>query len=320
MTEASAAGPKRSRTEVALRWVAAITAVLSLVFAVQKLIQTVGEDNDRQRRVVELSDVASLQQQAGDYPSAWSSSEAALKAAESGGTFAKLFSRVDEQTQELRLRRQNLAMDWLHHARASGGQTFTALVERVLPTLDQGAAAEEGERKADLLSHIGWAYFLRSRDGAGGGDPKRTYEAALQADPRNPFAHAFLGHWIVWTGGSLEEAKKHFSAALAAEREREFVRTMQLAALRNRGSAGDAPLVGLVGEMLSNKESVPEDARRAALFTLQRSCAATADGELLKSLRDELPDEELAATYSALSADSEASAQPRRAECLSRLR
>ncbi len=300
MTEASAAGPKRSRTEVVLRWVGAITAVLSLIFAVQKLIQTVGEDNDRQRRVREFSEVASLQQQAGDYASAWASSEAALKAAESGGTFAKLFRRVDEQTQELRAQRQDLAMNWLRNARASGGQTFASLVDRVLPTLDQGAAAVQGERKADLSAHIGWAYFLRSRDGSGGGDPQRAYEAALQADARNPFAHAFLGHWTVWNGGSLQAAEEHFTAALAADREREWVRTMQLAALGNRGSAGDAALVGVVGEMLSNKESVPEGARRRALYTLQRACASTADGELLKSLREALPGEQLAATFTAL--------------------
>lgn len=303
MTEASAAAPKRSSTEGVLKWVAAITAVLSLIFAVQKLIQTVGEDHDRQRRVREFSEVASQQQRAGDYASAWASSDAALKAAESGGAFAKLFRRVDEQTLQLRAQRQDLAMNWLRNARASAGQTFASLVDTVAPTLDQGAAAVQGERKADLLAHIGWAYFLRSRDGSGGGDPPRAYEAALQADARNPFAHAFLGHWTLWNGGSLQAAEEHFAAALAADREREWVRTMQLAALGNRGSAGDAALVGVVGEMLSNKESVPADARRRALYTLQRACAPTADGELLQSLREELPGEQFAATFTALHAD-----------------
>jgi hypothetical protein len=228
-----------------------------------------------------------------------------------------LFRRVDEQTQEMREQRQDLAMEWLRNARASGDQTFTSLVNEVLPTLDRGVAAVEGERKADLLAHIGWAYFLRSRDGSGAGDPQRAYEAALQADARNPFAHAFLGHWQVWKGGSLEEAQQHFSAALAAEREREFVRTMQLAAWRNRGPSADAAYVGVVGAMLQNNESVPADARRFALFTLQRSCSGTGDAEQLKLLHAALPDEQLASTYSALATDD---TQPKREECLTRLR
>jgi hypothetical protein len=317
VTEAAVAGPKRSRTEVALRWIGAITAVLSLLFAVQKLIQTVGEDNERQRRVAEYSEVASLQRQAGDFAAAWESSDAALEAAESGGTFAKLFRRVDEQTQEIREQREDLAMEWLRDARASGDQTFTSLVNEVLPTLDRGVATVEGERKADLLAHIGWAYFLRSRDGGGGGDPQRAYEAALKADARNPFAHAFLGHWQVWKGGSLEEAQQHFSAALAAEREREFVRTMQLAAWRNRGASADAAYVGVVGAMMQNNENVPADARRLALSTLQRSCSGTGNAELLKLLHEALPDEQLASTYAALTADD---GESKREECLARLR
>jgi len=253
---------RRSRTETALRWVAALTAVLSLIFAMQKLIQTVGEDNDRQRRVAEFSQVASLQRLAGDFASAWDSSEAALKAAESGGAFAKMFRRVDQQTQDLRAERQDLAMDWLRNARASGAQTFTSLVGKVLPALDQGAAAASGPRKADLLAHIGWAYFLRGREGHSGGDPRRTYELALQADADNPFAHAFLGHLLAWQGGDLQDAQQHFTTALAAGRERPFVRTMQLAALRNRGSSGDAGYDDVIADMLRNNETIPEGARR----------------------------------------------------------
>lgn len=260
------------KTEKVLKWVAGITAVLSLIFGVQKLVETVAANNDRQRQVDEASTVARAQQQAGDYAAAWDSFGAALKAAESGGTLARLTGRLDERTVELRAAREDLAMEWLRNIRVSGGQTFSDIVAKLLPALTQGAASSQGARKADLLAHTGWAYFLRSRDGAGDTNPQRAYESALQVDPSNPYAHAFLGHWLLWRGGSIETSQQHFTAALASGREKPFVRTLQLASFRNRGSDGDAPYVAVVREMTKNRESVEPDVQRYADTTIERQC------------------------------------------------
>jgi tetratricopeptide (TPR) repeat protein len=176
--------------------------------------------------------------------------------------------------------------------------------------VDQGAASASGQRRADLLAHIGWAYFLRSRDGSSNIDPRRSYEAALEIDPGNPYAHTFLGHLIAWHGGELQEAQQHFASALAANRERPFVRSMQLAALRNRGSSGDAQYVATVADMLKGGEPVESEARRYALFNIQRGCSGH-DAELLQRLRESLG-EQLPAIYTSLSGASE--------ECLARLR
>ncbi|MGH8175058.1 MAG: hypothetical protein ACREV5_02200 [Steroidobacter sp.] len=282
-----------------LKWVGAVTAVLSLVFGVQKLAQVISEGNAADRRITELRDVGLMQQKAGDYAAAWDSFDAALMTAESGGMLAKLLGRVDARTQELRAAREDLAMEWLRNIRLPQGQTFSEVTGNLLPALDHGAVTAAAARKADLLAHIGWAYFLRSRDGASGLNPQQQYETALRVDAENAYAHAYLAHWLAWNRRDAEQVKQHFDAALAAARDRSFVRTMQLAAFRNQGSAGEREYVAIVGDMLKNNEEVSDDARRAALAVIVRSCSRPESSELA-ALKATLPSNELATTYESL--------------------
>ena len=318
------AGAPRSRTERALKWVGVLTAVLSLFFGVQKLIQSISEDNAADRRIAELREVGRMQQAAGDYAAAWDSFAAALETAESGGVVAKLLGRVDARTHELHVLQEDLAMAWLRNVRVPQGRTFGEITAKLLPALDRGAAAASSTRKADLLAHVGWAYFLRSREGESELVPRRQYEAALQIDPANSYAHAYLAHWLSWTHQNDAEVRRHFAAALTANRDRSFVRTMQLAALRNRGGAGDAEYVAVVGDMLANAEDVPADARRFALWTLQRSCTSMSVEEVA-ALSSASADHDLVSTYQALIAlvrDShDAGSNPAAQEaCLAKLR
>jgi TIR domain-containing protein len=160
----------------------------------------------------------------GDYAAAWSSFERA-------GFPAGLSSEVREAQEQL-------AMDWLDHARSSQlkgtpyGTTLGDIAKTVLPVLSRGAAAAKGERAADLLAHMGWADFLRMRDGVGGLDPTQRYRRAIEIDPKNVFAHAMWGHWILVSDGPLAEAKAHFALALESGRKREYVRIMEIAALQ----------------------------------------------------------------------------------------
>lgn len=132
---------------------------------------------------------------------------------------------------------ERLAMAWLEHARtaelsgAEPGLTFRGIADKVSSVLSRGAVARKGERAADLLAHMGWADFLRSRDGLGGLDPARSYRRAIEVDSKNVFAHAMWGHHILWNSGPLEEAKRHFAAAVESGREREYARSMQFTAL-----------------------------------------------------------------------------------------
>jgi hypothetical protein len=132
----------------------------------------------------------------------------------------------------LRQAREDCAMRWLREIHVeSGKQTFTEIVNRVLPVLAQGAAAATGQRAGDLRAHMGWADFLRIREGAVRLDPPAHYRQALAADPANVYAHAMWGHHTMVRREPIAEAKQHFAAALASGREAAWVRGLQFSAL-----------------------------------------------------------------------------------------
>jgi tetratricopeptide (TPR) repeat protein len=98
--------------------------------------------------------------------------------------------------------------------------------------------AATGARKADLLAHIGYAYFRWAQ--VNGGEPGEQsasfFREALAADPQNPYAHEFSGELVLSKTGSIAEVKQHFSAALASHREPELVRQLEFSALARRGT------------------------------------------------------------------------------------
>jgi tetratricopeptide (TPR) repeat protein len=170
-----------------------------------------------------LVEEARLQQSAGDYAAAWD-------------RYADGLAMCPGSDPALR-GQERLAMDWLENIRVTQGkQTFTDIVTKVRPALSRAAVDKDDKRAADALAHLGWADFLRWRDGQGGLDPVRYYRQALQRDPENPYAHAFWGHNILTEDGNLQEAKAHFAKALASHADTPFVRELQLAALTWRTS------------------------------------------------------------------------------------
>lgn len=132
----------------------------------------------------------------------------------------------------VRVPREDCGMQWLRDMRVvSDKETFGALVGQVQPVLAQGLAMASGVRAADLRAHLGWADFLRSRDGVSAPNPVPQYQAALADDPGNAYAHAMWAHNLVWTQRSSEaQARQHFDAAVAGQRARPYVRNLQFAA------------------------------------------------------------------------------------------
>jgi tetratricopeptide (TPR) repeat protein len=165
--------------------------------------------------------------------------------------------------QPLRLARETCGMRWLREIRVQEGkETFTGIVNRVLPVLAEGAAGASGQRLADLQAHMGWADYLRTREGAGGLEPVAHYQKALVAESSNVYAHTMWAHYIMVKNQPIEAAKQHFAAALASGRERGFVRTLQFAAmLFYHDSAGQIELARVAGEMRKNGEAIDENAR-----------------------------------------------------------
>jgi len=258
----------RKKLETILKWVGGITAILSLIFGLQRAIQLVSDAGERQRQIAELYRVGKEQMVAGDYPAAWSSFDKALHDADEGGQIAKLTGRLDAERRRLRAAQEDLAMAWLENLIAPEGQKFSDVVDKLVPVLDRGAASAHGVRKADLLAHIGWGYFLKERDAPGALDPEPYYRRALETDPGNPYAHAHWGHWMLWNRQSLEAATRHFSAAVASGRARAYVRRIQLAALGNLHSErSEEELLRTVNEMRKNNEEI-DASTRSDIFSM----------------------------------------------------
>jgi hypothetical protein len=176
------------------------------------------ERGARTRQVTALLKQSELQSGSGNYASAWKLLE------DAGG--------VDPGSAEVIDAQERLAMQWLQNARGSQlTGSLKDIAEKVSPVLSRGAVAGKGERTADLMAHMGWADFLRLREGMAGLDPTKHYMRAIEIDPANVFAHTMWGFEILRTRGPAGEANRHFAAALGSKREREYVRHMQIAAL-----------------------------------------------------------------------------------------
>jgi tetratricopeptide (TPR) repeat protein len=191
--------------------------------------------------------------EAGDHALAWQ-------------RYDEAFARYPDR-KPLHLARKVCGMRWLREIRVRvGKETFTDIVNRVLPVLAEGATAAGGQHLADLYAHMGWADYLRNREGAGRLDPEAHYRKALAVEPANIYAHAMWGHYIIARKPLTEEGKQHFAAAVAGGRERGFVRTLQFAALVEYGSfEGQLEALRVAGEMRRNGEAM-DQARRDHLW------------------------------------------------------
>lgn len=231
----------------------------------------------------------------------------ALSAADqlcASGDHALAWRRYDEAIANhptrpaLRSAREDCAMRWLREIRVTVGKdTMTDIVGKVLPVLVEGTAAAPGQRGADLRAHMGWADFLRLREGASGMNPQAHYERALALEPGNVYAHAMWAHHMMVQSEPIDGAKMHLAAALASGRERAYVRSMQFAALLYYSGKGDAPLEALrvATEMRKNGETVDANVRDRLWTNVYR------DGLLLSQRREPfmaaLGDADHAATF-----------------------
>ena len=56
-------------------------------------------------------------------------------------------------------------MLWVRNISITGDQTFSEIVNPLLPSLYLGAVRSDSSERADALAHIGWSNALRTRDG-----------------------------------------------------------------------------------------------------------------------------------------------------------
>lgn len=248
--------PPRERQVMAttLKWVGGLTAVLTLIFGLHQLTELISVNRERHRQVEELMAIAKTQEQTGDRDGAWTSLEKAAQVAK-GDT-------------KVEAAQADVAMRWLRTRYGPDEKRFDA--SKFLPVLDQAASTTRGQRKADILAHIGWAELLRSDDDAFERQGYAYLREALQIDAQNVYAHAMAGYWALRSvsgprGGSGETeterkvgvARKEFSLALGAGREQDYVRELQIAGFRALETpGGDVELIELVDAMRKNGQQI----------------------------------------------------------------
>lgn len=238
-----------------LKWIGYVTAVLSLIAGIRGLQVLISGKVESHRKTASLLASEQLQLRAHDYESAWQTLDQAEK---TGGEVGKV-----------RDARETLAMEWLEDIHAQDTQKFSDITKKLDPVLTSGAAAAKTpQHKADLLAHLGWSYFLRGRDGTMGIDPAQTYADAIREDPKNPYAQAMWGHWILWNSRQPAAAAPHFELALGSGRRRDFVRHLQVVALLNgQNRACDQEMVRVLNAIRKENGSIDGDIRQR-LFSL----------------------------------------------------
>jgi hypothetical protein len=250
----------------ALKWIGYITAVLSLIAGIRGLQTLISGKVASHQKTESLLSSEELQLRAHDYESAWQTLD---QAAQTG-----------DEAEKVRAAREALAMQWLENIHVQDSRKFSDIVAKLDPVLTSGAAAAKTpQRKADLLAHLGWSYFLRGRDGMTGIDPAQTYADAVHEDPDNPYAQAMWGHWILWNSRQPAAAASHFEAALRSGRQREFVRHLQLSALLNgQNQACDQEIARVLTAIRKESGSVDEDTRTRLFSLYGEQLILSADG------------------------------------------
>ena len=260
-----------------MKWIGAATAVISLILGARQLITIATDRAQRNRESAEFTALARQQAGRNEFAEAWRSLDRAEQRSRTEATDA---ARLD------------VAFKWLEEGRPGPDQPFSRITDAVVPALDRALLNPQHPRRADTLAHLGLATFLKWRE-TGTGDPASLYKQALEIDPQNVYANTMLAHWLMWKGEPLGAARPYFDAAIASGKERPFVRTYQLAAVRNRSDdAGDAEFIRVVNSMRQQNESLDDRSARAAYAVFQQRYGprprATDAGAIDVSLPDQL--------------------------------
>jgi hypothetical protein len=228
-------------------WVGSITAILTLIFAVQQVYTQITSSIKAKEEVQTLIESSQIKLESLDYAQAWD----ILSQADQ-------YKVMQDDVESIKVK---IGMLWLQNIVAGGTLgTFTEQVKRVTPVLDRVAIKAEGEYRADIYAHLGWADFLRQRDGNIGLNPDKYYEMALAVDPGNTYANTMLGHWLFSNYTSkrnYEKGWQHLQAAAKTGKHIKYVRNMQFAALRNEGS-GNIKFLSLLHDMKLNGETIED--------------------------------------------------------------
>lgn len=236
-------------------WIAA-ASILLLLLAIG--VTPWRENHARHIHVQQILNTARTQTDLGEYEPAFKSYEDAIK--------------IDPDNRTARDRQADAAMLWLRnfHVLVAEGQSATDIAGPPLAAMMsvlQAALSRtngQGARAADLLAHLGWAHWLNRRiaEKEFGPAAEQDLRRSLSLDPSNVYGNAMLGNWLLQTNGNLKEAVQHFEVAVKSNKERAWVRKMQLGGMEYNYQA-EQELIRVVNEMRINAEPIgASDAHR----------------------------------------------------------
>lgn len=270
---------KRAWT-VILAWIGGISAVLAFIGTVTGFFGNIQNHFHHNAQVDSQMAVAQSQARQGDYQASVQSYADILK------TEPLYRPALDQQLQSTMLWAEGYHI-YLKPGDDPGAAVASQL-DQIIAILDAALVRTKGTATADLQAHLGWAHWLNQhiaeREFPPNAMAERNYRAALATDPSNVYANAMLGNWLALNGGSLAEAVQHFNSAVATGKARAFVRSLQLAGLRDRDEPGSrTALVRSLNEMRENGEPLSmEDKHRIIGFCCDPS--TTNHAELTESL------------------------------------
>ncbi|HEY6943740.1 MAG TPA: hypothetical protein VI431_01270 [Candidatus Acidoferrum sp.] len=248
-----------SKFSPVLKWVGSLTAIFSLCATILGVARYIYNRAETRKNLAALLATEAEQQKSRDYSAAWQTLEKA--------------AQLEPDSPKVRDTQVKLAIAWLDDVHLPEGQTFSDVKLKLEPVLTRAvAAAKPGREQADLRAHVGWAYFLESIDGASDIDPAGPFREAVDEDPNNPYAEAMWGYSILSNHCyRVKEAAPHFAAALASQREGDFVRRLQLAALLNCGGEDAAQEAIRVANAMRKEQRALTDWDRSHIYGIYYS-------------------------------------------------
>jgi len=272
--EEPAKEPSKSLMDSVKKWIGIGAAAVSALSAVYGAIEYQADKTARSKQSEALLTTSQTQLQARDYAAAWASLEGAEDQIDKEGVLTRALGGLTSEQARVHAAELKLAMTWLQQVGDTGTSdrdqkgAFTKVSDTVLPVLSTGVPDATGSDKADLLAHIGYAYWLKTVDGAEGLHELQFYREAIALDPNNPYANTFWAIPVIGQNDAKEagvtQAKKLYDAALASSRAtgelRQWIRKHELASVRTWTNYKTAmPFFWqVVGEMQKGGEPIDE--------------------------------------------------------------
>jgi tetratricopeptide (TPR) repeat protein len=280
-----------------LKWVGAVTAIVSLIIGVDRLGGILTEWRERSVAVQQYVAAARIQSEMGDFPGAWSLIEQALS--------------ITPASESALAGQTNVAMAWLRDfKRPQGGLTYSDIIDPLMLTLYRGAVDADISKAADAMAHIGWANYLRRLDDRRELEVDAYFQRALEMDPANIYAHVYWACWLLHDSNTnsygqdrVVMAEGHFGAALKTGRQRPFVVENRFIALaRTPLPGGDVAAIAAADAMRRENGTLPLSERIEVLERFRTVFRTQfAQGQFLQRLLQQLPAEDVLATYRWLS-------------------